>query len=144
MGCDIHAHSEVKINGVWHHLSGELPFERNYDLFTRMAGVRRYSDEIESISEPRGLPEDLSFLTRFIYDEYGVEGHSHSWLSAAEVSDLGEWMEEQRKKYNTTEYWYPEKVIGYIFGNGWDQFTKYRDDLPEGVEDARLVFWFDN
>lgn len=143
MGCDIHAHTEIKIKGEWHHLS-ELQISRDYDLFTRMANVRRYSDEIAAISEPRGLPEDLAFLTKFIREDYGIDGHSDSWLSAAEVAELGQWMGDEHKKRLPGEYWYCEKVLGYIFGNGWESFTKYREELPAGVEDARMVFWFDN
>lgn len=39
MGCDIHLHQEVKINGEWHHYRlAEMP--RNYEVFEKMAGVR--------------------------------------------------------------------------------------------------------
>ena len=142
MGCDIHAHSEVKINGTWHHLS-VLDIDRSYSLFTRMAGVRSCPG-VEPISDPRGMPEDASFITRYDCDKWGIDGHSHSWLSAAEVADLGEWLEAQHKKHQPEEWWCCEMMLGCIFGNGWDQFTKYRDDLREGLEDARLVFWFDS
>ncbi|KKK45002.1 hypothetical protein LCGC14_3166240 [marine sediment metagenome] len=34
------------------------------------------------------------------------------------------------------------------FGNDWDTFWEYRngnsDIIPEGVEDVRFIFWFDN
>jgi hypothetical protein len=143
MGCDIHAHTEIKINGIWHHLS-ELRISRDYALFTRMANIRRYSDEIIAISDPRGLPEDLSFLTKFIRADYGIDGHSDSWLSAAEVANLGTWMEARHKEIKPTEHWYCELVIGFIFGNSWNMFTQYPEKLPLGVEDGRMVFWFDD
>lgn len=38
MGCDIHLHSEVMVDGVWHHhAKGQV--ERNYRLFAKMANV---------------------------------------------------------------------------------------------------------
>jgi hypothetical protein len=144
MGCDIHVHSELNINGQWHHLS-ELTLCRNYDLFCYMAGVRGgYRDSPEPISQPRGLPEDVSFITNIICNKFGNDGHSHSWLSSAETVKVGEFLEEQHKKSGSKDYFCAEKVLGYIFGNGWKQFTEYPEELPEGVEDGRLVFWFDN
>lgn len=142
MGCDIHAHSEVKINGKWHHLNA-LQISRDYNLFAKMADVRNGLPKIEPIAEPRGLPKGATRLTRFESARYGTDGHSHSWLSAAEVAELGEWM-EARHKERSSEYFYCESVLGYVLSSGWDAFTKYREDLPDGVEDARLVFWFDN
>jgi diadenosine tetraphosphatase ApaH/serine/threonine PP2A family protein phosphatase len=142
MGCDIHVHTEIKINGVWHH-ANQLRFERNYNLFARMAGVRNYNDKIKPIAQLRGLPDDATVFTRFDADRWGIDGHSHSWLGAAEVAGLGVWMEAEHAKHSQ-EYWYCEIVIGYVFGSGWDAFTEHREYLPKGVEDARLVFWFDN
>lgn len=60
MGCDIHLHTEVKINGVWHHM-GAPSVPRNYRLFAKMAGVRGIETPI---AEPRGLPGDATLLTR--------------------------------------------------------------------------------
>jgi hypothetical protein len=37
------------------------------------------------ISEPRGLPEDVSPEVQAVSDCYGMEGHSHSWLTLAEL-----------------------------------------------------------
>ena len=135
MGCDIHAHSELKINGKWHHLS-EMRIDRCYDLFSKMADVRNY-DGIEPISKPRGLPDDCSELTKFISDEYGTDGHSHSWLSSEEVIDLIKWA---RKKFDW-DCFEDSKQFGYLFGNGFDDYEHGR---IKGLDDFRFVFWFDN
>jgi hypothetical protein len=143
MGCDIHMHGEVKINGEWHHWNQPNGF-RWYALFAKMANVRNYSElgKIKPISLPRGLPADATFLTKFDSDRWGCDGHSHSWLSGEEVADLGKWAEEENRKPDN--YWsFEHHYIGYIFGNGWD-VKKYPRGYPRGVEDARLVFWFDN
>jgi len=149
MGCDIHAHAEIKVNGVWQHYNHPR-IGRDYELFTRMAGVRQV-ESVTPISPPRGLPRNLSFTTKLDRKNDGVDGHSDSWLSSEEVAELCEWMEARAKKCEPKGYYYAEKELGYIFGNGWD-FKKYkREDgekgyagQPRELEDARLVFWFDN
>lgn len=147
MGCDIHVHVEVKINGKWHHYNHPR-LERNYDIFTRMAGVRSEGrGDIKPISAPRGMPEDATFITRYSFNRMGVDAHSASWLSAQEVAELGEWAEARRRdKYNFDKhsfYSFEHHEIGYIFRNGWN-FKDYPKDMPEGLEDARAIFWFDN
>ncbi|KKK61066.1 hypothetical protein LCGC14_3018060, partial [marine sediment metagenome] len=89
MGCDIHAHIEIKVGGEWHHYSQPM-VDRDYRLFTRMAGVRK--SDVEPISAPRGLPQDITFTTRFDAEQHwGEDGHSHSWLSCKELAALVEW-----------------------------------------------------
>ena len=138
MGCDIHCHVEAKIKGQWHYVD-ELDIDRNYTLFGKMAGVRDKS--IEPISKPKGLPEDMSFMTKFKSELWGEDGHSHSWLSAKEVDELEEWIHLDKilPLY---------KPLGYLFSNGFDGWIKFPNDFERvkkmGLEDFRLVFWFDN
>ena len=98
-----------------------------------MADVRNYEDETP-LSEPRGLPEDVTKSTQFDSDTIGSDGHSHSWLSSAEFSTLID--EGLLGKQFEYEY------FGYLHGNGWE--IKFRSDWEDGVEDYRIVFWFDN
>ena len=135
MGCDIHVHTEVKIDGLWHHY-GSPYVDRYYTLFGYMAGVR--NTDVIPISEPRGLPDDITLITWIDNDRYGIDGHSHSWLSGPEVTQL----EELLKPHNE-QYFYIERIFGYLFGNGWD-FHEYPEEYPPQLEDARVVFWFDN
>lgn len=85
MGCDIHMAVErfdtyankwrcvVKHDGAYGN--------RNYVLFAVLAGVRNRQG-IKPLSEPRGLPEDVSTEAR----RSAMNGdHSHSWLTLAEV-----------------------------------------------------------
>lgn len=111
MGCDIHLYTERKYERegkypIWicrdHYILNEYyilypEFEnekeykikpiynnRDYTLFAALVGVRN-DGTIEPISAPRGLPEDVS---RVVYQEsqsWGSDGHSHSWLTAAEL-----------------------------------------------------------
>lgn len=139
MGCDIHLHTEVKIKGTWHHYSCPN-VNRHYNLFAKMANVRN-NGKIEPISKPRGIPLDAAFLTKFACTDYGMDGHSHSWLNAEEIFILYE-----EFGCMLDECYSP--AFGYFFGNDWDTFWKYRngdsDIIPEGVEDVRYIFWFDN
>lgn len=41
-------------------------------------------------------------------------------------------------------YYFPEDILGYLFGNSWSDFTGHREDYPTEIEDLRWVFWFDN
>ena len=138
MGCDIHVHTEVKINGEWHHL-GNPNVGRHYALFAKMANVRNRGD-ITPIAEPRGLPDDITFLTRFDKERDG--GHSYSYLTGEEIDQLDVWYRQECKRF-TNDYCYIEKEFGYLFSGGWN-VKKYPDDQPDGVEDSRWVFWFDN
>ena len=136
MGCDIHAHFEIKLNGKWEHYSHPRIF-RNYDLFARIAGVRNYS-KIMPISMPKGLPEDLTVTTRFCADWLGVDGHNHTWLNALEIKELMD------TKFIADNWRFEHEELGYLFGNGWGSWVEYPDSYPEEIEDIRLVCWFDN
>ncbi len=130
MGCDIHLHIEVKIGGVWHHY-GAPNVSRNYALFERMAGVR---GEVENaISPPKGLPSDISVVTRLSADKWEGDGHSHSWLSAEEISILDD--NKQDMEYDLLHQ--------YFFETSFSGFWRYEEDRPKGIEDLRFVFWFD-
>jgi hypothetical protein len=142
MGCDIHVHTEVKIGGEWHHL-GHPNIGRNYSLFSKMAGVRNYSPEETPLAEPRGLPEDATFLTKFDYKHMGADAHTPSWLDGEEIDKLDEWYRAYYKQHDPDSYHYIEREFGYVFGNGWN-VKKFPSDNWPGVEDARWIFWFDN
>ena len=140
MGCDIHAHFEIKVKNKWHHHS-QPQIRRNYDLFGKMAGVR---SEVTPITEPKGLPKSLSVVTKMDSDRkiWDSDGHTHSWFDADEIKEIIEFHETQ---YDPGESWKTSiEQWFYLFGNSWDCFNKYREDYPKEIEDIRLVFWFDS
>jgi hypothetical protein len=63
---------------------GSVYSGRSYSLFSILAGVRDYYG-MQSISEPKGLPADVSEAVRGESDDYGCDGHSHSHLTLAEL-----------------------------------------------------------
>lgn len=93
MGTDIHAVFEVRNPaGVWEAV-GEPDETRNYRLFAALAGVRNgvgfagvdTGDAVAPVFPPRGLPDCASpeYLDRVA--DMGEDGHSHSWLTLAEL-----------------------------------------------------------
>ena len=58
---------------------------RNYELFGILAGVRDHNND--SIDDPRGLPEDVSEVTKKESDRWDGDGHSHSWLTLKELRE---------------------------------------------------------
>lgn len=135
MGCDIHAHIELKRRGsdVWEHWNAPR-IGRDYALFEKMAGVR--GREENAIVPPRGLPEDVSTLTKVNADHEGDDGHTHSYLTRDEIQVLQEWWEKD--PCNPKPWNFEVEIMGgYLFGNGYGE-------LPEEIEDVRIVFWFDN
>lgn len=143
MGCDIHLHTEIKLDGVWHHYSSpNVP--RNYVLFEAMAGVRACG-EIAPVSDPKGLPDDMSEVTRRDAKYWEGDAHSHSWLGAKEVSALFDrwnlWIKNTR--LDNWDFDLEHRYVGYFGRDGWKHF----DPNSEGylhAEDFRWVFWFDN
>lgn len=137
MGCDIHLHTEVKLNGRWEHYSTPL-IKRDYELFAKMAGVR---GEETPISKAKGLPDDMNYLTNFDAIRCDGYAHSHSWLNAEEIAALIYWIEESRK---IVGWDFANEYFGYLFGSGWQDFNNFPADRPEGLEDIRFVFWFNS
>lgn len=145
MGCDIHMVLERRHNDEW---VGVQNFEyipaaatddnpidsvysvgwkvkgRYYNLFAALAGVRGAGPD------PRGVPDDISSLTRMEIDYWGSDGHSHSWGLLEEVLPL------------FMAYIVPAQIISderlltakRLFGL----------DACDEIEDYRLIYWFDN
>jgi hypothetical protein len=110
-------------------------------MFARMAGVRNYDDEIEPIAAPRGLPDDITEITRLCYEWEKDDAHSMSWLNGSELQMLADWIATREDVTNL------EGKFGYLFGNSLGGLAKYGNNgrsYPPWLVDVRLVFWFDN
>ncbi|QDP66012.1 MAG: hypothetical protein GOVbin631_73 [Prokaryotic dsDNA virus sp.] len=101
MGCDIHIHCEAKrhLNGekVWlcsdhfeiDHYDGEytvVPIYsgRDYRLFSALASVRSDGSQLNEL-EPKGMPSDCSKQISDDCERWGLDGHSHSYLTLFEL-----------------------------------------------------------
>ncbi len=84
MGCDIHGFWEVKDHtGNWMAIDTINP-GRNYDWFGAIAAVRGGPD---IGTAGRGVPDDASGAYRDMVDQWGVDLHSHTWLTPSEVQE---------------------------------------------------------
>ena len=149
---------------------------RNYDLFAILANVRNgygfagcdTGDGFNPISEPRGLPYDVSPEIREESDYYGIDGHSHTWFTIQELLDY-DWDQvailrgvvtvEQAEEYRRSGK-KPETYCGWTNAPGHEQIEweeKYRDCVSHfynsilselkklgDPDKVRIVFWFDN
>jgi len=133
MGCDIHPHMELKINGKWFYV-GEVAHGRNYNLFGHLSGVRgdddKYFDtEYDGVYLPRDVSNDVS-------KEYeGWEGDAHT-LTIVTFNGLIGFIEEReadlldglQKRHSSPHAW----------------LKLMRKLIKFGVEDTRLIIWYDN
>jgi hypothetical protein len=148
MGCDIHLILECKNDdGKWvginnfnyisnHALgdpkdSGSWYFwtvrSRNYELFGKLAGVRRQSLEGP---KPRGIPADASELARMEIDHFGGDGHSHSWGLLSEIGG-----------YFLAMYW-PNQMLEEHRHERIQELFGIQHEGP--LDNFRLVYFFDN
>lgn len=169
MGCDIHMYAEKLVDGKWQKLTGfktqysegsDHPYEgRNYTLFAKLAGVRNgegfagcdTGDAVVPISEPRGLPEDVSEEVMVESEEWGIDGHGRSWLSLSEVlsADLGNFQATHRGYVDLEsfkhfmEHGRPDRSCGMVSG-GMTRFIS-NDSMRRiaGGEDPEKVLEFE-
>jgi hypothetical protein len=153
MGCDIHTVAERKVDGKYESISGYEPFDwRSYFMYGFLADVRNYSD-VPPLAKPRGMPDDASVGAREMSDGWGMDGHSHSWLSVAELLAFryDERVEDRRVTVQTGPTSWDG---GATAAPGGGEHTTWREALgPKYFEDlarlsdegaVRVVFWFDN
>jgi hypothetical protein len=171
MGCDIHAHLEVrdysyddenKERGIWFNTDKwtvnkdsvfypedypnrfHIDYDdriykgRNYCLFAVLVNVRNYW-EIKSISEPKGLPDDISEETKKESDDYGCDGHSHTYLTLEEILNYPHWdkdeegtdfaFNEERKAEMEKEY--GDRLISSLPNESWGYKIRYKTTIKE-------------
>jgi hypothetical protein len=151
MGCDIHLHVEIRYKGKWEHYA--MPrIECNYALFGIMAGVRGPGPPIV---KPKGVPKDMSVVTKLKYEHDWPDTHTPSWFNEKEIDKLVEWLKKEERKANLKGERYPFMYFDleagilngtYLFGNRLTAFKHYNDIeyVPKECDAVRLVFWFDS
>jgi len=125
---------------------------RNYTLFGALANVRNASQDgqrIEPISEPKGVPDDATPQYKKLVKNWGVDGHSHTYLTLAEIHayDLDgdvtytglvsetQYLDLIEKGYPEDPYVGPSSWAGGIGGAGIVTFTE--DGYKHWVEIGR-------
>lgn len=169
MGCDIHMHVEFKSNRHW---SGKKDWmcgdhfhsidptdsryviqhvglleDRCYSLFSVLANVRNGRD-LPYISDPKGLPNDVTKYVEEDYDSWGCDAHSCSYLTLREIFEFNEKVEPK----NEFGGYILEPLIDRMFQRADELNVLYdfelkhpiTDDVRKKMENIRIVFWFDN
>jgi hypothetical protein len=104
MGCDIHimvesleaswrATAKLVKDDDWLSVEDEIYDGRNYKLFSILANVRNgygfagcdTGDTLVPISMPKGVPDDGSSEYKMLVEQWGCDGHSHSYLTLQEL-----------------------------------------------------------
>lgn len=184
MGCDIHMFAEVRnketkkwefTGPIFKHrnyqgvetISREPYSGRNYSLFAVLANVRN-DDGIIPISDPKGLPDQMSDFVRYKAQLWEADGHSHSFFLLKELIDFS-WNQEfnesgmvsqkQKEAYEKDgkrpESWCKWTNQKDYVQMSWPSNIKfYCEDFVENTipqlqalgdpEDVRIIFWFDN
>lgn len=172
MGCDIHMHIEYfrahykKDKKRWYCADwfrlneyygeeGEPKYkqvplwdDRSYNLFAILAGVRNYNN-IEPISEPRGLPLGITDEVLEDYKSWGEDAHSTSYFTLQELIDF-----VNNKKDSSREIGFHAGIHCLIdlidlikVHVEMDEFIYDCDDIESSynsLNDVRIIFWFDN
>ncbi len=150
MGCDIHLYVEERLSdpGRWTSHDSWLkdedgdvsvPYDllwysgRSYDLFAILASVRNgygfagveTGGGFIPISDPRGLPPDVSAEVAAVSDRWGADGHSHSHLSLRDLLEF-DWTQVATKtglmnakewlSWKATAPLPPQRYSGAVFG----------------------------
>lgn len=140
MGSDIHTYVESRQDsGVWTRVpwprqdvvvADDGPFEtREYDVFGFLAGVRG----IPALAAPRGLPDDVSAEVAEESADWGADGHTHSWLSVAELLAVDYDAPVPGRAATFRE------LLGPSYFRDLEVLSGIGADRP-----ARVLFWFDN
>jgi len=163
MGCDIHLYIEHKEPAIttWAGFGGRINPGRYYGLFAKLAGVRNY-DEIKPVAEPRGMPDDASWIADADNRLYITDSEGEGYASP---ENAALWVQEGNSKYIDNEaeagkhVWvthpdwhshswltpdeYSEAISG-TSGSGWLAILACLRSFESQGEKARVVFWFDN
>lgn len=100
---------------------------RNYNLFAALCGVRSsHFHESRSISEPKGVPKDVSVFIRMEIEYWDTDGHSHSYNTLNELERF-DW-----SGYGNTVNQFLAEVI-----------PKLKAQKVSG-DNVRIVYFFDN
>jgi len=113
--------------------------EQNYVSFAMLANVRNsFGDRIVPISQPKGLPDDVSKVVQKESDRWGYGGHSHSFLTLKELQEYG-W---DQVAFLADVGRQPYKELAHTFYT-WS-IPKLKELAGDDPDSVRIVFWFDS
>jgi hypothetical protein len=131
---DEHLHwYEANEKGLLPYPYSDQPYGgRCYRLFGALAGVRDTSIDMIVPGRYGQLPDDVSVELEDMSDDFGVDAHSHSYLTLRELIDS--------KYYKmSAEELYDMGIDAYFFKTMVPDLQKFGNP-----DDIRIVYWFDN
>jgi hypothetical protein len=140
---DSYQDKDGKTVSVSYLAGGKAYRERNYVVFSLLAGVRDYEGHPEPLFEPRGVPDDATVEYAEIVEQDGADGHSHSWLTLSEI-EAGVMCAADPLDTDPKQ---TEMLVTELRGEFWDGLVVGQmRPLAEkyGSDNVRIVFHFDN
>jgi hypothetical protein len=124
---------EADAKGLLPYPYSDQPYSgRCYRLFGALAGVRDTSMEMVVPGRYDELPDDVSDELKGMSDDYGMDGHSHNYLTLRELMDS--------KYYRMSNNELMDMGIDpYFFKTMVPHLQKFGKP-----DDIRIIFWFDN
>lgn len=127
---------------------------RNYDMFGLLFGVRNYAN-YDAIAENRGTPEyeewqlknedESKVLTQEDSEEWGVDGHSHTWMLYSEIEKI-DW-EKETNQVDERIHQYVKQKDGSLkyfckFSAGGEIDAEDYEQMKQGKEVVKDKFVF--
>lgn len=166
MGCDIHCYVEKRRarDKRWDGFWPQLCLDRNYELFSRLAGVR--GDDVPLV-HPRGIPDDLGYYASndwwlMVNDQWPEGEGSVSRATAESYRKYGKRLQEvgeggnnyrvprvEHPDWHTPGWVTPDELATVLAGckypcDEYHAITAAMWELQKRDWVVRLVFWFDN
>ncbi|EGC8556139.1 hypothetical protein [Listeria monocytogenes] len=158
MGCDIHLMVEVRDKKLdqWkeYDIADELlkNIGRNYNLFSILANVRNGVGFANSdtgnafipIDNPRGVPNDASEKYIAYVENWGLDGHSHSFLDLAELKKY-DWRGQKNKhrgfmnQKDYAEYKRTGKITRYATNVSGESVKKTANEAMDVVISSKVI-----
>lgn len=174
MGCDIHLFVEYRketyIPDYWRSFGGQFRLGRHYGVFSALADVRNYGDEIKPIAECRGVPKNAGYSAlddyRYYVTENKIDGGNecsketaerwvkngssqwwddkHTWVTDPDAHSES-WLSLQEFKDALSTTWQHEgEEKRFIDIEDYNAVVAAMESLESQGMTSRVVFWFDN
>lgn len=138
MGASLCTHIEYRKNDCWLHYAAPHT-ARDYRLIALVTGVRNETNRIRPLVAPRGLPADLSEITRICREQdAGNAIKGETWLTGTEFAELQKRWTELNPDQSQLDTDFEERVFG-TYGPGGSAIADH-----QGFDDVRIVFWVDD
>lgn len=116
MGTNSHIAIEYRedhgLGPIWITRAVDVAESRDYLIY---ALITQRDREVEPVAPRKGIPADIDQATREFIEAYGPDGHSHTWLTVAEIMHIGMRVEALHRECPKDKEWVAlEHVVGVL------------------------------